>query len=69
MRTLLLLATLLAAPPLAGPARAETVWYLGHDPDGRSVLLELTVDGADGAVEGRLLGAPPPAGPVAPSAS
>lgn len=61
-RLRLVLPLLLLVLSWTGASRAETVWYVGHDPDGRTVVLELdTAPDADLA-RGRMLHGPARAG-------
>ncbi len=61
LRTCSLLPLVLVALAWLGAARAETVWYVGDDPDGRTVVLELDWTAEADLARGRLLHAP--AGP------
>lgn len=49
---------LLVALTWLGTSRAETVWYLGDDPDGRTVVLELDTAAEGDTTRGRLLHGP-----------
>ena len=49
---------LLVALACLGASRAETVWYVGHDPDGRTVVLELDTAPEGDLARGRLLHGP-----------
>lgn len=49
---------------LVGASHAETVWYVGHDPDGRTVVLELDTTPEADLARGRLLHGPARSGHV-----